>query len=182
MESKESMVLEILFNNPRQWHFEELKRKVKIGRPQLARWLKVFEKQGIISRVKERGKMPYYIQNFSSAAYRNRKKLFAYQKLLDSGLLDHLASLSKAKAVILFGSFSRADWYWDSDIDLFILGEDSDFEQGKYELRLKRDIQVHSARGKTGLKKLGGLLPHIVSGDFIKGSIEDLGVDVVAKA
>lgn len=83
--------------------------------------------------------------------------------------------------IILFGSFSRADWYRGSDIDIFIYGDERQFEQGKYEIKLKREIQMHVARSKKDLERMSKLLPYIISGDFIKGSIEDLGVRVYAK-
>lgn len=182
MKSKENDILELFFNSSKHWHFEEILEKVKIGRPQLARWLKVFQKEGIIKRVKKKGKMPYYVHDFHNPKFDIRKKLYAQQKLASSGLLDHLASLKKAKVVILFGSFSRSDWYKDSDIDIFVYGNDEDFEQGKYELKLHRDIQVHTAKNISELKKMYKMLPYILSGHFVKGYMQELGVEVHAKA
>ena len=182
MRSKEEQVLELFFNSSRHWHFEELLEKVKISRAQLAQWLKRFEKEGIILRMKEEGKMPHYNQYFESPGFQNRKKLYAMKRFYESGFLNHLASLAKARVIILFGSFSRADWHEDSDIDVFIYGKDDDFEQGKYEVKLKREIQVHNARNMEDLKRMDKLLPYIVSGDFIKGSIEDLKVHIGVKA
>lgn len=182
MQSKENTLLELFFNQPKHWHFEELRATIKIGKPQLARWLKLFEKEGLIKRVKERGRMPYYQQDFNNPNFRNKKKLFAWQKLLDSGLLAHLSSLEKAKVIIIFGSFSRSDWSKESDIDIFIYGNDSEFQQGKYELKLKREIQVQHAKNTKDLKKIEQMLPYIFSGIFIKGSIQDLGVKISAKA
>jgi predicted nucleotidyltransferase len=179
MASKENELLEQFFNSQRHWHFEELRRLVKIGKPQLARWLKLFERQGIIKRVKPRGKMPYYTQDIDNPVLRTKKKLFALDKM--SEMISHLASLKKAKVIILFGSFTRSDWWKESDIDIFIYGNDKNFERGKYELKLKREIQVHTAKDRKDLQKLNKLLPYIISGDFIKGSIEDLGVEIRAK-
>ncbi|MFH1849346.1 MAG: nucleotidyltransferase domain-containing protein [archaeon] len=110
----------------------------------------------------------------------NKKRLFGLKKLTESGLFDHLVSLAGAKVIILFGSFARSDWYRQSDIDIFIYGDDDNFEQGKYELKLNREIQVHNARNRSDLKKMANLLPHIISGIFIKGSISDLGVTISA--
>ena len=136
----------------------------------------------MIKRVKQKGKMPYYVHDFQNPKFQIKKRLYAHQELASSGLLEHLASLPKAKVVILFGSFSRWDWYKDSDIDIFIFGSDDEFEQGKYELKLHRDIQVHAAKDKSDLKRIDRMIPYIISGDFIKGSIQDLGVEVHAKA
>ncbi len=181
MRSKENEILELFFNSSKHWRFEKILKKAKIGRPQLTRWLRVFQKEGMIKRVKKKGKMPYYVHDFHNPKFDIRKKLYARQILASSGLLEHLASLKKAKVIILFGSFSRSDWYNHSDIDIFIYGSDDDFEQGKYELKLHRDIQVHTAKDKKDLKRMNKLLPYIVSGDYIKGSIQDLGVEVYAK-
>ena len=180
MESKEEQVLEPFFNSTKHWHFDELLDKADISRSQLTQWLKKFENEGIIKRVKPKGKMPYYVHNFDNPDFRYKKRLFAIEKLTNSGLFNHLSVLEGAKVVILFGSFSRSDWYDNSDIDIFIYGNDDEFEQGKYEIKLDREIQIHNARDKNDLKRISKMLPYIISGSFIKGSIQDLGVDVHA--
>jgi predicted nucleotidyltransferase len=181
MQQKQDNVLEPFFNTPKHWHFEDIKKHANISRPQLAQWLKILEKENLIKRIKPKGHMPYYIGNVGNPSFHNRKKLFAKQQLQQSGLLDHLASLEKAKVVILFGSFSRWDWYDDSDIDIFIYGDGDDFEHGKYESKIKREIQVHHAKNTKDLQRIDKLLLRIVSGDFIKGSIQDLGIEIHAK-
>ena len=178
MRSKEDKVLESFFNNPKHWHFEELHGSTSISKPQLSYWLKKYEKEGLIRKIKPRGRMPYYVAVEENPEYQSKKRLHAMKMLADSGLLSHLATLKGAKVVILFGSFSRYDWYNNSDIDIFIYGDDKNFQAGKYGLRLRRDIQVHSAKDRKDLKRMDRLLPYIISGDFIKGSIEDLGVEV----
>ncbi len=182
MKSKEDSILELFYNSSKHWHFEEIMEHANISRPQLAKWLRTLENEGIIKRIKPKGKMPYYVHDFHNPKFSVRKRLYAQQKLALSGLLDHLASLDKAKVVILFGSFSRWDWYKDSDIDIFIYGSDDEFKQGKFELKLHRDIQVHIAKDKNDLKRMDKMMPYIVSGNFIKGSIDDLGVEISAKA
>ena len=174
-------MLEPFFNSLKYWHFDELLRQVGISKPQLSFWLKNYGGQGLIKRIKQKGKMPFYVANVDNAEFLNRKRLFGWKKLADCGLLTHLSSLDGAKVVVLFGSFSRSDWYDRSDVDIFIYGSDRDFEQGKYEVKLNRDIQVHLARRPKDLIRLERMLPYIVSGNFIKGSIEDLGIEVHAK-
>ena len=180
MQSKEESVLEPFFNSAKYWHFDELLEKIKISRPQLSFWLKKFVGEGIILRVKPKGKRPYYQYNFDSPSFKNKKRLFGLNTLNRAGLLDHLSELKGAEVVILFGSFSRSDWYEHSDIDIFVYGSDENLEQGKYELKLRRDIQVHLAKNKKDLKKMSTLLPYIIAGDFIKGSIQKLGVEINA--
>ena len=179
MKSKEEHVMEPFFNSPKHWHFEELRNTIRISRPQLSYWLKKLEKDRIIKRVKPRGRMPYYT-GMENPEFYNRKRLYGLQKLTNSGLFDHLSALKHAKVVVLFGSFARSDWYLDSDIDLFIYGSDEELDSHGYEMKLHHDIQVHLAKDKKDLKRMDRLLPYIVSGDFIKGSVQDLGVQIHA--
>jgi len=177
MHSKEEKVLRLFFNSAKHWHFDELLKESGLSRSRLCFWLKKYEHNGIIKRIKPKGKRPYYAQIFS-ASFRNKKKLFALKQLTESGLLNHLSSLDEAKVIIIFGSFIRADWYEHSDIDIFIYGNSNDFEQGRFELKLKRDIQLHTAKDKNDLRRIDKMLPYIFSGMFVKGTIEDLGVKI----
>jgi len=180
MQSKENRMLEIFFNYPtKHWHFEEMLKKTKISRDKANGWLKRFMKEGLVKRIKERGKMPYYIADHESPAYKNKKKLFALQQFYDSGFLNHLQSLSKAKTVIIFGSMARSDWYHGSDVDLFVYGDVKQGEIGSYYKGLHREIQVFIAKNRSDMKKFAeGLLSNILEGHLIKGEFETLGVDI----
>ena len=48
MQDKQNKVLGLFFNKPKHWHFNELLEDAQISRPQLAQWLKVFEKENLI--------------------------------------------------------------------------------------------------------------------------------------
>ena len=173
MESKENSILELFFNNPtKHWHFEEIVKTAGIARSKADRWLKKFIKEELVKRIKIESQMPHYIGNYEHPHYRNSKRLFALAKLHESGLLDYLASLQNAESVILFGSFSRSDWYQESDIDLFVYGNFNEMSLGRYMTKLKREIQIFHSKDKKDLKKMGGpLLRNIMKGIIIKGTI-----------
>ena len=176
MRSKEDRVLELFFNSPKHWHFEDLLEKADISRPQLNRWLKQLSKENIIKRIKLKGKMPYYTGNFNNPNYKNKKRLFALEKFYKTGFLNHLASCD-ADTIIIFGSFARSDWYKDSDIDLFVYGKAKDLNLAKYELKLKREIQLFHFKKKQDIKKLDkGVLPNIVNGFTVKGNLDFLNL------
>jgi predicted nucleotidyltransferase len=166
-------IKELFFDYPtKHWHFEKLLKEAGLSRAQTNAWLKKLSNEGIIKRIKPKGKMPYYIATYESPHYRNTKRIFALTKLHQSGLLDYLASLEKAKTVIVFGSFTRGDWYKDSDIDLFIYGSVPYLRVGKYLSNLKREIQIFSGKDSKDLKKMGpALLKNIIKGITIKGDI-----------
>lgn len=182
MNSKEDDVLVLFFNSSKHWHFEELKKESGLSRSRLVGWLKKFEKEGIIKRFKPKGKMPYYARVFDSKLFQYGKKIYALKQFTENGFLQHLAELPSAKVVIIFGSFSSYDWHTDSDIDIFIYGDDKGLKQSKYEGLLNREIQLHLANTKKDLKRMDKMLPYIIEGDFIKGSIQDLDIDIHAKA
>ena len=182
MRSKEEKVMELFFENPtKEWHFEKIIKEVKIARSKADNWLKNFVKDRIIKRIKKRGKMPYYIGNYNSSEYKNKKRIFALAKLYESGLLTHLDSLQKAKTIIIFGSFSRSDWYKNSDVDIFIYGNPEGLKIVDYELRLHRDIQLFICQNKEELGKLGdGLIRNIIKGNIIKGNLDFVEVGISA--
>lgn len=182
MQSKEEAVMKIFFECPtREWHFEEIIKSTKIARSKADSWLKKFIRKGLIRRIKERGKMPYYIGNYSSPEYKNKKKIFALTRLHESGFLNHLGSLCKAKVIILFGSFSRSDWHKDSDIDIFLYGDPEGIKLAEYELKLHRNIQLFICQTKKDLMKLGeGLIRNIIKGNIIKGNLDFIKVNIDA--
>lgn len=171
--TKQDIVLELFFNSPRHWHFEEIRKKSKLSRGRLNHWLNALQKGHIIRRVKVRKKMPYYVSYVEHPSYRSRKRLFALDQFRKAGLLDHLQSLAHARAVVLFGSMVRSDWYKDSDIDIFVLGDASTFEVGKFESRLGREIQVFEFKDEKYLKTIQpGLLKNMLQGYLIKGMFD----------
>lgn len=176
MKSKEEKILKLFFNHPtKEWHFEEIIKEACMARSKAGNWLKKLRREKIIKKVKEKKKMPYYISNYEAPFYRNKKKIFAMTALYNAGLLNHLGSLEKAKAVILFGSFSRSDWYKNSDIDIFFYGDIEGLKIAQYEMRLQRDIQIFHCETKEDLSKLGvGLLKNIIKGNVVKGNLDFL--------
>ncbi len=180
MKSKENKVLSLFFNYPtKHWHFEEILKETKLARSKADHWLKQFINEDLIVRVKPVGKMPYYISDYDSPNYQNRKKIFALNQLYESGFLNHLAALNSAKTIILFGSFSRSDWYKDSDIDLFIYGNSGGLDLNTYERSLRREIQIFECKNNSELNKLTpGLIKNIIKGDIIKGNIDFIKVEI----
>jgi len=182
MKSKEKKVMKMFFENPtREWHFEEILKETKIARSKAGGWLKKFIRNGLVKRIKKKGKMPYYISNYNSLEYKNKKKMFALNRLYESGFLNHLSSLKKTKTVIIFGSFIRSDWYKNSDVDVFIYGDPEGLKIAKYELKLCRGIQLFICKNKKNLAKLNeGLIRNIIKGNLIKGNLDFIRVDVNA--
>jgi len=176
--NKENELLDVLFNeSSKPWHFEELLKTIKISRPQAARWLKKFIAMGWIQRVKPEGQMPYYLGNHQDARFQIKKRVFALERFAKEGFLSHLAGLSKAKTIIIFGSMTRWDWYKESDIDVFIYGDDEGFKQDEYWAKFGRKIETFVCKDREGLRRFPvGLLRNIMEGYRVKGKFDFIEV------
>lgn len=179
--SKKERVLELFFNEPsKQWHFSEIVRTAKVSEPIAGKWLKELLKEKIIQRFKPAGRMPFFKGNFRHENYRSLKKIYAMQKLYETGLLSKLQRLDKAKAVVIFGSFARSDWNTGSDVDLFVLGNPGSIASGIPWKGLgfqgkAREIEVHSYNSPEEIRKIhSGLMKNVIKGIFIKGDILDI--------
>ncbi len=166
----------------RHWHFEALVHESKLSRERVHFYLKELCEQKFITRTKPRGKMPYYIATKESPTFRMEKRFFGLSILQKSGLFDHIYGNPNIKTAILFGSFARGDWGKSSDVDLFIYGDDSDFEKGKLEIVLRRELQVFSFNDPRKIKEElnPALIPNITKGFNIKGNLEPFEVIVHA--
>ncbi|MBS3097304.1 nucleotidyltransferase domain-containing protein [Candidatus Woesearchaeota archaeon] len=175
--NKENNVVGLFFNEPtKHWHFKDIVKNAKMSEQRANYWLKQMVKEGLIKHIKPKGKMPYFIAQYENPYYRNKKKLYALNLMFETGLLNRLQSLENAKAVVIFGSFSRSDWNSNSDVDVFVYGDPEGLKFGT--LWQGRDVEVHTCRTKEEIKEIkSGLINNVVKGYFIKGNVHDL-VDV----
>ncbi|MBD3248735.1 hypothetical protein GF336_01700 [Candidatus Woesearchaeota archaeon] len=174
--SKEEKILELILENSplRRWHFNEFVEKTGITKAAVNKWLKRYQKKGIIKKIKEKGQFPYYTAGKDNPSYKSKKRLYALEKLYQSGLIEELTKLKKAKTIIIFGSIIKGDWYKGSDIDIFIYGNPEKIKKYKYEKILKKDIELHIFDSRQNIEKVKtGLIKNIIDGHIVKGSIQD---------
>ena len=102
--SKEEKVLRLILENSplKEWHFEEMVREAKVTRAVANKWLKKYVKVGLLKRIKEKGKFPYFAAGRNNTIYSSHKRLYALEQLHKSGLIAKLLSLQNAKTIILF--------------------------------------------------------------------------------
>lgn len=174
--SKEENVLKLILENSslKEWHFEEIVKESKITKAAANKWLRKYVQDGLLKHVKETGRFPYFTVGKNNPIYNSLKRIYALEQLHKSGLTPKLLSLKTAKTAIIFGSIARGDWYKDSDIDIFIFGNLTDFNKKLYELKLHRHIELHIFKNKKEIKEIKtGLIRNIVNGYIIKGQIQD---------
>ena len=132
--SKEERVLELILGNSplKEWHFEEVVEEAKVTRLVANKWLKKYVSERLLHHVKKKGRFPFFTAGSNNPVYYSLKRVYALEQLHRSGLIPKLLSLKNAKTIILFGSIVRGDWYKDSDVDIFVLGDISDFARNLY--------------------------------------------------
>ena len=164
----------------RHWYFKDVIEASGLSRERVNHYLKMLLREDFIKRIKPRGKMPYYVANKDSTRFRYEKRFFGLNML--KSLFEHLNSLREVKTAILFGSFARGNWTKSSDIDLFVFGNLKDFEKGKIESSIGREIQLFYYSDTKKLKKElePKLIKNIVNGFNIKGSIKPFEVIINA--
>jgi predicted nucleotidyltransferase len=175
-ESKENNVLKLILENSptRQWHFEEIVKQARVTRAVANKWLRKYCEEGLLRRIKESKRFPYFTAGSNNPAYQAKKRLYALEQLYQSGLIVQLINLKNAKVIIIFGSMAKGDWYKDSDIDIFIYGSPKGLEKEKYEKKLKKSIELHVFESKKEIKEVKtGLMSNVVNGYIIKGQIQD---------
>ena len=180
-QSKEERVLDLFMNEPtKHWHFSDVVKTSGVSENIAGKWLRRFQKNKIIKRVKTEGKMPYFQGNWEQDNYRNRKKMYALQKLYETGLIPKLQSLKKAKTIIIFGSFVRSDWITNSDVDVFIYGDSGDMPtdtmwQGLGFQGKSRIVQVHAFNTRKEMEDVrSGLLKNVLRGYVVKGDLYEV--------
>ncbi|MDI6737642.1 MAG: nucleotidyltransferase domain-containing protein [Nanoarchaeota archaeon] len=166
----------------RRWHFEDIVKESGMSRGRVNYFLRQLLRENFIKRVKSRGRMPFYQASRESPGFRTEKRVYGLMLLEQSGLLRHISGNSDIKTAIIFGSFSRGDWNKSSDIDLFIYGDDANFDKAGFEKKTSREIQLFSFKSAREMKRQldFSLLPNIARGFSIKESIEPFRVDINA--
>lgn len=175
--SKEENVLKIILENSplKEWHFKEIVREAKVTKVVANKWLKKYVSEKLIHKVKENGKFPYFTVGSNNTVYYSLKRIYALEKLHNSGLIPKLLSLKHAKTIILFGSMVKGDWYKDSDIDIFIFGSISYFNKKVYEAKIGKNIELHVFQNKKEVNEVKtGLIKNVVNGYVVKGQIQDI--------
>jgi predicted nucleotidyltransferase len=174
--SKEDVVLELILEHSplKEWHFDEIVQEAKVSRLVANKWLSKYVSSGLLKHLKVKGRFPHFTAGKDNPVYLSMKRIFALKKIHESGLFAHLISMKSAKSVIIFGSMARGDWYKDSDIDIFVLGDVEEFDKTTYEDKLRKNIELHVFRDRSEIDEVkSGLLKNIVNGYVLKGRIQD---------
>lgn len=150
------------------FQIRELSRILGIAHTSIMLHLKRLAKQKIIVK-KKGGVYNAYLSNINHPNYRLYKQLYNNLCLQESGLINHLENELTPDVIILFGSYLQGTDTEDSDIDLFILGNEKKIKLTLYEKKMFRRIQLHFSKSIEDVSP--NLQNNILNGNVLSGFI-----------
>lgn len=169
-------VLQVFFDNPIPkggFQLREISRIINLAPKSVKKYLEELEKEKIIIQQKQRVQgYPTYFANRESEYFKILKKQFTIVNLYESKIIEFIQEQCLPSAIILFGSAVRGEDIKESDIDLFVLAKEKVLNIKKYELFLKRKINLFFAEDFSKLSK--ELRNNIINGYIIYGYLKVL--------
>ncbi|MBU2560726.1 MAG: nucleotidyltransferase domain-containing protein [Nanoarchaeota archaeon] len=177
MNTKEK-VMEALFEEPsRKFHIRLLARMTGLNPNTIISITDDLAKEGLLTKQKEKETNLVTIKaNPQDTIFKIRKQAYNIEKIHKSGIIKHLEEQLSYPAIILFGSYAKAENHKSSDIDLFIVTEaKKEPDLAAFERRLGAPIQLF-IHNKKELKRLVNtnpeLMNNVLNGTVLSGFLE----------
>jgi len=173
----DNQVLDFFMKEPgKEFHVRQLSKLLKKSPTTISKYLKNLEKKDILKSEKKFNHL-LFRANVESKKFKKLKLNYNLELLESSGLIDYLVKeFNHPEAIVLFGSFAKAENISKSDIDLLIVSPlKKEIELNKFEKRLRNKIQlfIHSKKEIERIKeKNKELLNSWINGIVIYGHWE----------
>lgn len=134
-------LLEYFITEPeKEFYIRELAKLTKKSPTTISKYLEEFRKKGILNSRRKFNHLLYKANNENSN-FKNLKFSYNLNQLQSSGFIEHLVEeYNHPEAIILFGSFAKAEDIPGSDIDILIVTP------------LKKEINLSAFEAKLGHK------------------------------
>lgn len=118
----DSIILKLFLDNPEtEFHIREIAKLLHISPTSATDYLEGFRSRSLLTRRKERNHVLYKAKT-DNKLYKFKK--LSYNLFRLAPLIEYIETeLNYPDAIILFGSYARAENTKESDIDIFILTE-----------------------------------------------------------
>jgi len=161
-------ILEFFIKEPEEeFHIRKISKIMKKSPTTISKHLKKFKKQGIL---KSREKLNHLLfkADSESEKFKILKLNYNLKSLSESGLINYLVEeFNYPEAIILFGSFSKAENTQKSDIDILVISPlKKDVKLNRFEKKLNSEVQLF-VYSKKSLKKINKELKN----KFVNGMI-----------
>ena len=163
-------ISDVFFENPtKDFQIRGIAKSLKIPKTTVSYHINNLLKKKLIVKNKK-GVFPSFRANEDNELYRFYKRQEFLKRIIETTLLDYIEKGCNPKCIILFGSFAKAEYDKNSDIDLFIQAKESKIHLINYEKKLKHKINVLF---ESDIEKLSPeLLNNIVNGVKLRGYLK----------
>ncbi len=150
-------ILELFIKeSEREFHVREIAKILKKSPTTVSKYLKIYEKQNMLISNRKLNHL-IFKANTESNKFKQLKLNYNLNVIYESGLVDYLSGeFNQPSAIVLFGSFVKAENNKNSDIDLLIVSsKKQEPSLEKFEKKLGHKIQlfIHSEEDLEELKK-----------------------------
>lgn len=154
-------ILEVFYEYDKSFTVREISRKTGIPKSTVQGYLKELRKNNLITKENK---------STNSFLFKIKKINYYIEKIVKSGLIEHLIEKLNPSCIILFGSFRKGDSVKESDIDLFIESDKQKIDLTKFEKKIKHNIQLFI---ESDIHKLQPrLFNNVVNGIKLYGSFK----------
>ncbi len=169
-------MIEYFIKEPeRKFHIRELSKLLKKSPTTISKYLKKAERDGILKSEKKLNHLLFEANN--NIVFKQLKLNYNLSSLYRSGLIDYLEKeFNHPTAIILFGSFAKAENTNKSDVDILIITPSKkDINLKDFEKKIGNPIQLHLYSDKDidfmKIKNIE-LLNNFINGIILRGHWE----------
>ncbi|MFH1358955.1 MAG: nucleotidyltransferase domain-containing protein [archaeon] len=167
-------ILEFFIKEPEtEFHVRQISKLLNKSPTTVSKYLKKLEKEGVLVSEKKLNHL-LFKANAESQKFKRLKLNYNLEKLSESSIVSYLAEeFNHPEAIVLFGSFSKAENIARSDIDLLIvssLKKEINLEKFERKLGYKIQLILHSKKEIDKMKeKNKELMNSIINGITLYG-------------
>ena len=178
------IILKTVFDNPGQeFYIRQLASMHKMSAGTLHRELHKLTSLGIL-KVRDMGNMKLFSLNEKNPVYEELKNIYYKTEGVIKYVRDAVININGLRIAFVYGSFAKGDERMDSDIDLFLIGDNIDDDNlisaiSGLEKELFREVNYTAYTEneyKKEKKKNGSFVAEVIKGKviFIKGAVDEL--------
>jgi len=139
----------LLFERPSyKFHLREIARLAGVHPNSAKSALIKLKKEGIAA-IEKRRHITEIFADMGSKSFARKKRLFNFEKICDTGIIEHLERIFEPASISLIGSYSRGEDIEKSDIDIVVADPAKkgvkEKDIARFEDMLKRKIHIIAA-------------------------------------
>ncbi|MCF7910787.1 nucleotidyltransferase domain-containing protein [Candidatus Pacearchaeota archaeon] len=169
---QENILRYLFINTGKSFNARRLAKNLGVSSPAISKALSGLKQRKLvlIEKNKESGHLKIEL-NIENSLVLGLKRADNLKLIYESGLNNYLEEIFPGSTIILFGSFSTGNDYYNSDIDIAIFDlKQKEINLKKFEKILEKEIRINFYNSFKELNK--NLKNNILNGVILSGGVE----------